>query len=101
PLSAHVRLREHRVRAQEAEAAEAGDRDAGSTGGSGARVGGGAQEEASDALGRATTAGRDGPRDRARAPGVPYGRAPLEPRRQAQGRDEGGDREAPARSRRD
>ena len=36
-----------------------------------------------DALGRPAPARRDGPRDRARAAGLPHGRAALEPRRQA------------------
>ena len=39
------------------------------------------------ALGRPAPAGRDGPRDRARAAGVPDGRAAVEPRRKAARRD--------------
>ena len=45
-----------------------------------------ARPEAASALGRAAPAGRHGPGDRARAAGVPDGRAALEPRRQAAGR---------------
>ena len=39
--------------------------------------------QAEPALGRPAPARRDGPRDRARAPGVPHGRAPVQPRRAA------------------
>ena len=57
-------------------------------------------EEAADALGRPAAAGGDGPGDRARAAGVPDGRAALEPRRQAPRADARRDRADPARPRR-
>ena len=44
---------------------------------------GAARAQAGAALRRPAPAGRDGPRDRARAAGVPDGRAALEPRREA------------------
>ena len=61
----------------------------------------GAAEEAADALGRPAPAGGDGPRDRARAAGVPDGRAALQPRREAPRRDARRDLADPARPRRD
>ena len=80
-----IGLREHRLRPPRLKKLPKGrDRRA--------RPGGGAHRSASrtflkrkprDALGRAAPAGRDGPRDRARAAGVPDGRAALEPRREA------------------
>ncbi len=59
------------------------------------------QPEAARALRRPAAARCDGPRDRARAGGVPDGRAALEPRRQAARADARGDRRPPARARRD
>ena len=56
--------------------------------------------QAARALRRPAAARRDGPRDRARAAGVPDGRAALEPRREAARADARRDREAPARARR-
>ena len=43
---------------------------------------------------RPAAAGRDGPSYRSQAPGLPHGRAAVEPRRQASGVDPGGDRRA-------
>ena len=51
------------------------------------------------AVGRPAPAGRDGPRDRAPAAGVPDGRAALEPRREAARADARRHREAPGRAR--
>ena len=59
------------------------------------------QAQAARALRRPAPAGRDGPRDRARAAGVPDGRAALEPRREAARPDARRDRQAPERPRRD
>ena len=58
-------------------------------------------QETADALRRAAPAGGDGPRDRARAAGVPDGRAALQPRRQAPRADARRDRADPARAERD
>ena len=52
------------------------------------------EAQAARALRRAAPARRDGPRDRARAGGVPDGRAALEPRREAARADARRDREA-------
>ena len=52
--------------------------------------------QAEGALGRAASARGHGARDRARAAGVPHGRAAVEPRREAAGADARGDREAAA-----
>ena len=82
-LSAHERAPEHRLRAQGAAHAEAGDRAARRRGRRAARPLRPARAAARAALGRAAPAGRDGPRDRARAAGVPARRAALEPRREA------------------
>ena len=59
------------------------------------------EAQAARALRRPAPARRDGPRDRARAGGVPDGRAALEPRREAARADARRDREAPERPRRD
>ena len=58
------------------------------------------EAQAARALRRPAPARRDGARDRARAAGVPDGRAALEPRREAARADARRDREAPARPRR-
>ena len=59
------------------------------------------QAQATRALGRPAPARRDGPRDRARAAGLPDGRAALEPRREAPRADARRDPPAPAAARRD
>ncbi len=59
-----------------------------------------ARAQAVSALRRSATARRDGPGDRAGAAGVPHGRAALEPRREASGRDEGVSRPAASAPRR-
>ena len=53
------------------------------------------QPQAGGALGRSAAARRDGPGDRARAEGVPDGRASLQPRREAPRLDARRAREAP------
>ena len=57
--------------------------------------------EAARALGRPAAAGGDGPGDRARAGGVPHGRAAVEPRREAPRADARRHQEDPGRPRRD
>ena len=86
-LPAHERPQEHRLRAEGA--ADAQGRGAASRrrGRRAARPGDAARPQAGAALGRPAPARGDGPRDRARAEGVPHGRAALEPRREAAGRD--------------
>ena len=59
------------------------------------------EAQAAGALGRSAPARRDGPGDRPRARGVPDGRAPLEPRREAARADARRDPPAPAAARRD
>ena len=59
------------------------------------------EAQAARALGRPAPARRDGPGDRPRARGVPDGRAPLEPRREAPRADACRDPPAPAAARRD
>ena len=59
------------------------------------------QAQAARALRRPAPARRDGTRDRARAVGVPDGRAALEPRREAARADARRDQPAPAQPRRD
>ena len=59
------------------------------------------EAQAARALRRPAAARRDGPRDRARARGVPDGRAALEPRREAARADARRDRQAAERPRRD
>ena len=83
-LPAHDRLRQHGLRSAPPAASrrpviERARRDAPRD----ARTRGPAREEAAHALGRPAPARRDGPGDRARAAGVPDGRAALEPRREA------------------
>ena len=58
-------------------------------------------QEAADAVRRPAPAGGDGSGDRARAAGVPDGRAALEPRREAPRADACRDRAHPARPERD
>ena len=58
------------------------------------------EAQAARALGRPAPARRDGPRDRARAAGVPDGRAALEPRREAARADARRDQPPAARPRR-
>ena len=100
-LSAHLCLRQHGLRPQGQEDAEAGDRPArsGRRQGAGARALPGAQ--AAGALGRPAAARRDGPGDRARAGGVSDGRAALEPRREDARADAGGGRAGSSGARHD
>ena len=57
---------------------------------------GAARPATGPAVGRAAPAGGHGPRPGAPAQGLPDGRTPVQPRRQAAGRDAGRDRPAPA-----
>ena len=66
----------------------------------GARPRGLPQPQAERALRRPAAAGRHGARDRARAPGVPHGRAAVQPGRQAARADAVGDQQPAARPRR-
>ena len=100
-LPAPLRRGQHRVRPAAAQDAEGRRRRAGRMGGEAARSDAVPGSEAEGALRRAAAARRHGPRDRARAAGVPDGRAALEPRREAPGADASRDREAPARARDD
>ena len=100
-LPAPLRRRQHRVRPAPAEDAEGSGRRADRLGGEAARPDAVPRAQAEGALGRAAPARRDGPRDRARAAGLPHGRAALEPRREAAHPDARRDREAPARARHD
>ena len=98
-LSAHDRVRQHGVRAQAPEAPEGGDRSRGS----GRRPSILGLEDllapqAEGAVRRPAAAGRHGPRDRARAEGVPDGRTAVQPRRQAPRADAHRDRAHPARA---
>ena len=80
---------EPRLRPEGAQDAEGDDRRARQQGREAARARGPARAPPGRALGRAAPAGGDGARDRARACGIPDGRAALQPRRQAAGRDAG------------
>ena len=93
--------RQHGLRAEDARHPEGRGRAARARGGAHPRAHRCAEEEATHALGRAAPAGRDGARDRPPAAGVPHGRAALEPRREAPGRDARRDRAHPARPGRD
>ena len=87
PLSAHDDPPEPRLRAQGPEGAQGGRPPARRGGGRAPRPHGDARPQAGPALRRPAAARRDGARDRARAAGVPDGRAAVEPRCQAPGRD--------------
>ena len=82
-LPAHDGRAEPGLRAQAAQDAEDRDPAARRRGRPHPRPRAAAQAQARGALGRPAPARRDGPRDGARAAGVPDGRAALEPRRQA------------------
>ena len=95
-LPAHERLRQHGFRPEDARDRQGRDQAPRRSGGPDPRPRRGAVEAAAPSLGRPAAARRDGPRDRARAAGVPDGRASLEPRRQAPRPDARGDRPDPA-----
>ncbi len=97
-LYPHMSVRaEPRLRPQGAPAREEGGRRAGRASRPAAAARRAARAAAGGALGRPAAARGDGPRDRARAAGVPDGRAALQPRREAPRRDAGRARE-PARA---
>ena len=95
------RVRQHRLRAAPAQDAEGRDRQARAARGRGARARGLPRAQAARALRRPAPAGRHGARHRARAPGVPHGRAALQPRRQAARADARGDQQPAGRAGRD
>ena len=78
-----TRAPEHRLRAQGAAHAEGRGAPPRRRGRGAARARRAARPQAGAPLRRPAAARRDGPRDRARAEGVPHGRAALEPRREA------------------
>ena len=83
-LYPHMTVRaEPRLRAEGAQDPQARDRRASHPCRRAPRPRPAPRPSARGALGRAAPAGRDGTRDRARAEGVPHGRAALEPRREA------------------
>jgi hypothetical protein len=86
-LSAHERAPEHVVRPAAAQDPEARDRAARRRSGAAAPDRSPARPPAARALGRPASARGARARDRARAEGLPDGRAALEPRRQAARRD--------------
>ena len=92
----HVGARQHRVRAEDGGGAEGRDRGEGRRGRRVARDERALGPQAAPALRRPAPARRNGQGDRARADRVPDGRAALEPRREAAGRDAGRDHEPPA-----
>ena len=100
-LPASLGLREHRLRPAAEEDVEGRHRRARQARLEPARPRRVPEAQAARALRRPATARRDGPRDRARARGVPDGRAALEPRREAARADARGDRKAAERPRRD
>ncbi len=83
PLPAHERGRQHRLRAQAAQDAQGRDGGAHQEGRRHARADPAAGPQAQAALRRPAPARGHGSGDRARAAGVPHGRAAVEPRRQA------------------
>src|SRR5204863_8121422 len=95
-LPAHDGCSEPGVRPEAAEAAEERDQRARPASRQDPADRGVPQTEAAPALGWTAAAGRDGTRDRARAAGLPHGRAALEPRREAPRPDARGDPPAPA-----
>ena len=82
-LPAHDGCGEHRLRAADAEGAEGGGAAADRGDGAHHRPRRPPRPQAAPALRRPAPARGDGPRDRARAAGLPDGRAALEPRREA------------------
>ena len=94
PLPAHERAAEHGIRPPARAQGQGRDRREGPRGGHRARARRVPRPQAGAALRRPAPAGRDGPGDRARAAGVPHGRAAVEPGRQAARADARGDRRA-------
>ncbi len=82
-LPAHVRRRQHGLRAQAREGRQGRDRPARPGGGRDPRPQRAPRPQAEGALRWPAPARRDGPRDRAQPAGVPDGRAAVEPRREA------------------
>ena len=101
PLPAHERVQEHGLRAEAPEVRASRDRPPRAGRSQGPRPRGRARQAAANPVGRPAPAGRHGAGDRARAAGIPDGRAPVEPGREAARRDAGRDRADPARPRGD
>ena len=99
-LPTPLRLRQHRLRPPGQEGPEGRDRQARQGRRAHPRPRAVPQTQAEGPVGRPASAGRNGPRDRPAATGVPHGRAAFEPRREAPRSDAGGDRPPPERSRR-
>ena len=95
PVSAPERGEEHRIPAPPARGGQGGARGQGAPSGRDPRVGRVARAQAGPALGWPAPAGGPGPGHRARADGLPHGRASLEPRRRVEGPDAGRHRGAP------
>ena len=88
-VPAHERRAEHGLRVEARARGEGVDRVAGRPGGGAARDRRAARAAAEGVVRRAAAAGGLGARDRALPRGVPDGRAVVEPRREAPGRDAG------------
>ena len=88
-LPAHDRRRQHRLPAQDRARSPKAEREARRVDDAAEMLGldRAPRPQARAALGRPAPARRDGPRDRARAAGLPDGRAAVEPRREAARRD--------------
>ncbi len=87
PLPAHDRARQYRLRHARPRRAQGRDRGGGAEGGPDPRHRRLSRPQAQAPLGRPAPARRHWPRHRPRARRLPLRRAPLQPRRQAQGRD--------------
>ena len=94
-LPAHVGARQPRLRAQAAQGPQGRDRPPGQRGGRDHPAPEAPRPQAEGAVRRPAPARRARSRHRARAGGVPHGRAALEPRRQAARPDPRRDRPAP------
>ena len=100
-VPAHDGGREHRLPPQGQADPQGRARPPGPRGGPDPRPRAVPRPQAGQAVGRPAPAGGDGPGHRARAAGVPDGRAAVEPRRQAAGADAHPDRRPAAPPRRD
>ena len=100
-LSAPLGAAEHGIRAEAPQDRQAGGGPAGRERGPDPGPRPAAGQEAPRAVGRAAPARRDGTRDRARAAGLPDGRAAVQPRREAARAGARGDQRAAAQPGRD
>ena len=99
-VPAHERVRQHGVRSQAPQAPEGGDRPPGPSGRGDPGPRGVPRAQAQGAVRRTASARGDGASDRSRTPGVPDGRAAVQPRREAARADAGRGLTAAGRSRR-